>query len=176
MKNVLRVDLSSKKIVSCILIIAVMLFEIDGVIAKIGDSTIEIFEIEPYQTDCSGSLSFPQKCLIVDGRLFYDAIIGFEFVEGYSYKIKVKKTQIYDEKNVPMDRGIYEYRVMSVISKEKVSINDAEDTDDQSSIDGNKEEGEASKENNQPKIDEKSLNREKNIFGKLWNFIRSLFR
>ena len=43
---------------------------------------------------------------------------------------------------------------MSVISKEKVSINDAEDTD-QSSIDGNKEEGEASKENNQPKIDEK---------------------
>jgi len=107
------------KILGIVLIATIFLFGISFVAAEIGDSSIETFEIESSQVDCTGV--GPQKCLVVNGQLFYDGIEGFEFEEGYEYKLRVNKTQIYDETNAPADASIYKYTLVEIISKEKVS-------------------------------------------------------
>ncbi len=114
------------KILSIIFIATIFLFGISFVVAEIGDSTIETFEIESSQVDCTGLDS--QKCLIVNGEFFHGGIRGFEFEEGYEYNLQVNKTQIYDETNVPEDdASFYKYTLVEIISKQKVPDGDVED-------------------------------------------------
>lgn len=115
----------NSKILGIVFITTIFLFGISFVLVEIGDSTIETFEIESSQVECTGV--GPQKCLIVNGQLFYDGIEGFDYEEGYEYKLRVNKTQIYDETNAPADTSIYKYILVEIISKQKVSDSDVEE-------------------------------------------------
>lgn len=75
-------------------------------------TTVETFEIDPELKDCVGVA--PQKCMVVNGGLFYDQIEGFSFEEGYQYTIKVEKTE---KENVPADASKYNYVLVEVVSK-----------------------------------------------------------
>ena len=54
-------------------------------------NTGEIMEITvgPDLVDCVGVA--PQKCLVVDGSLFYDGIDSFNYSEGYTWRLKVER-------------------------------------------------------------------------------------
>ncbi|WP_223148885.1 DUF4377 domain-containing protein [Aquimarina sp. RZ0] len=70
--------------------------------------------------DCQGV--GPQKCLLVrespeaEWQFFYDQIEGFEYEEGYKYKIKVSISSI---KNPLEDGSSLQYKLIKVISKQK---------------------------------------------------------
>lgn len=104
------------------LVLATFIFWIGPATAEVGDSTIEIFEIGPSKVDCYGAFPIPQKCLIVNGSVFYSSIRGFDYEEGYEYTLKINKTQEYDETSAPLDSpSIYRYSLVEEISKQKVS-------------------------------------------------------
>lgn len=72
------------------------------------------------KADCVGVA--PMKCLVVkeagsdEWTLFYDAIEGFDYEEGYEYVLEVKRSAI---ENPPMDASSIRTELVRVISKEK---------------------------------------------------------
>ena len=82
--------------------------------------------VNSYTEECVGEME--GNCLLVqegdqigtdDWSLFYyeDSIEGFDYEPGYIYHLKVKKKKI---KNPPMDGSSISYRLVRVMSKEKV--------------------------------------------------------
>ncbi|UCD98646.1 MAG: META domain-containing protein [Chloroflexota bacterium] len=71
--------------------------------------------------DCVGVS--PQKCMLIkenpedEYTLFYDQIEGFEYEEGYTYKLVVKEEQI---ENPPADASSIKWSLVRVESKETV--------------------------------------------------------
>ena len=81
-------------------------------------STGEIMEITvgPDLVDCVGVA--PQKCLVVNGTLFYDTIDSFNYSEGYTWRLKVERYDAWpDLDEPPQDAGRYGYRIVDVVSK-----------------------------------------------------------
>ena len=81
-------------------------------------STGEIMEITvgPDLVDCVGVA--PQKCLVVNGSLFYDGIDSFNYKEGYTWRLKVERYDAWpDLDEPPQDAGRYGYRIIDVVSK-----------------------------------------------------------
>ena len=81
-------------------------------------NTGEIMEITvgPDLVDCVGVA--PQKCLVVDGSLFYDGIDSFNYSEGYTWRLKVERYDAWpDLDEPPQDAGRYGYRIIHVVSK-----------------------------------------------------------
>ncbi|MBB1140513.1 DUF4377 domain-containing protein [Myroides sp. WP-1] len=76
--------------------------------------------IGPKKVDCTGV--GPMKCLQVketeDGEwtLFYTSIEGFEYEEGYNYKLEVRRE---DVPNPPADAPSIRYILVKEISKTK---------------------------------------------------------
>ena len=66
----------------------------------------------------------PQECLQVRERadagwqLFYDPIVGFDYVAGYRYVLSGARRPILDP---PADGSSAEYRLLAVISKTRVA-------------------------------------------------------
>jgi heat shock protein HslJ len=85
-----------------------------------GERTIYV---GPILVDCEGE--GPQKCMLVrenledDYTLFYDQIEGFEYEEGFEYKIIVKEDQV---ENPPAGGSSLKWSLVSVESKEPVPI------------------------------------------------------
>ena len=68
-------------------------------INKNSEEFIEVY-LEPYRKTCYGP--FKRKCFVMkNGQFFYDNIIGFEYEEGFRYKLKINKVQKYDLKRCP---------------------------------------------------------------------------
>ena len=60
----------------------------------------------------------PMQCMVVDGNLFYDRIDGFDFVQGYVYRLKIERYDAWpDEEEPPQDASKYGYRLIETISK-----------------------------------------------------------
>ncbi|MDE1466291.1 DUF4377 domain-containing protein [Aurantiacibacter sp. D1-12] len=66
----------------------------------------ELFEISAHSVPCEGV--GPMRCLIVNDELFYDAIEGYEHVEGQSASICVERAR--RPAPVPADASLYTYR------------------------------------------------------------------
>ena len=66
--------------------------------------------------DCEGVPSM--KCLVVNGELFYDTIEGFDYQEGYYYRLRIVREDLYPEEEPPQDASRYEYRLVEVLSEE----------------------------------------------------------
>jgi hypothetical protein len=79
------------------------------------DENVEIMTVGSELKDCVGV--GPMECMVVDDKFFYDDIEGFDYEEGYTYEIKVKKTEI---ENPPMDGSSIKYELLEVISKKSV--------------------------------------------------------
>ncbi len=72
------------------------------------------------KADCTGVA--PQKCLQIKEKqsdewtYYYDAIEGFDYEEGYNYKIKVEVSKI---DNPPADASSEKYTLVEIIEKVK---------------------------------------------------------
>ncbi len=86
-------------------------------------STTETWIIGPEFVDCEGGAG-PQLCMRIrkspDGewQLFYGAIDGFEYEEGYQYEIVV---QIDPVENPPADGSSLQYTLVELVDKEAVT-------------------------------------------------------
>ena len=58
------------------------------------------------------------QCMVVDGELFYDRIDGFDYEQGYVYKLKIERYDAWpDRAEPPQDASRYGYRLIETISK-----------------------------------------------------------
>ncbi len=79
------------------------------------------FFVHESMVDCEGAS--PMRCMQVRGSeseewtWFYDGVEGFEHEEGYRYELRVEVT---DVENPPADGSSKRYRLVEVVSKEKV--------------------------------------------------------
>ena len=86
--------------------------------------TYEIIYIADAKADCVGIA--PQKCLQIkeDGKpdwtYFYDEIEGFDYEEGFFYKIKVN---IMEVENPPADGSSLHYKLIEILDKSKAPLN-----------------------------------------------------
>lgn len=87
------------------------------------DSAEKMIYVGPVLVDCQGE--GPQKCMLVkeipedEYTLFYDQIEGFDYEEGYEYKLVVKEEQI---DNPPAGSSSLKWSLVRVESKEPVPI------------------------------------------------------
>jgi hypothetical protein len=78
----------------------------------------EVLFVDSQLVDCLGVV--PQKCLKTKANeadnwtFFYDQIKGFEFEEGYRYKLQVEITQ---QKNSPQDGSSLHYKLIKVLER-----------------------------------------------------------
>ncbi|HSI71386.1 MAG TPA: DUF4377 domain-containing protein [Gillisia sp.] len=95
---------------------------------SISGDTIQVADmmVNSYTVECVGEME--GNCLLVqegdqigseDWSLFYyeDSISGFDYEPGYIYHIKVQKKKV---KNPPADGSSISYRLVRIVSKEKV--------------------------------------------------------
>lgn len=76
------------------------------------DQELLTMNIAPELADCVGVSQ--QKCMIVNGKYFYDTISGFEHEAGYHYILRVAKST---RTNVPADASAYTYTLVKEIIK-----------------------------------------------------------
>lgn len=80
----------------------------------------KILFVSDVKMDCTGVA--PQKCLQIKEKesdnwtYFYNDIEGFDYEEGYTYKIKVEVSEV---ENAPADASSLKYTLLEVIEKTK---------------------------------------------------------
>jgi hypothetical protein len=83
--------------------------------------TITLF-VHEHRVDCQGEM--PRKCLQVRNSpsdawtYFYDSIAGFRYEESFRYELRVS---VETKDNPPADKSSRSYRLIEVISKERVT-------------------------------------------------------
>lgn len=98
----------------------------DKVSVPIAEEAVEkTIYVGPKLVDCVGVT--PQKCMLVkenpedEYTLFYDQIEGFEYEEGFEYKLVIKEEQV---ENPPADASSIKWTLVSVESKEPIAKSD----------------------------------------------------
>ena len=87
------------------------------------DAVEKTIYVGPVLVDCEGV--GPQKCMLVRNNpqdeytLFYDQIEGFDYEEGYEYKLVVREEAI---ENPPADASSIKWTLVRVESKDPVPI------------------------------------------------------
>ena len=72
--------------------------------------------VGPQTEQCVGEAV--QTCLVVDGELFYDDILGFDFEPGYRYVIRMERFDAWpDRDEPPQDASRYGYRLIEILEK-----------------------------------------------------------
>lgn len=89
-----------------------------GVLRDGEKSEIREVVVGPELKDCVGIA--PMQCMVVDGELFYDGIDGFDYEEGYEYRLKIEEFDAWPGQEPPQDAGRYGYRLIEIISKTAV--------------------------------------------------------
>lgn len=80
------------------------------------DSEVLEVTVGPELKECVGVA--PMQCMVVDGELFYSSIDGFDYEEGYVYKLKMERYDAWpDRDEPPQDASRYGYRLIETISK-----------------------------------------------------------
>ena len=106
---------------SVLLLLAVVACQQDGATDEPDESTggvesvVMQVTVGPKLLDCVGVA--PRKCMEVDGQLFYDSIDGFDYQEGYTYRLKIERYDAFPgEEEPPQDASKYGYRLIGVVS------------------------------------------------------------
>lgn len=103
----------------CLSLSIILLCSCKSVKNEASKNNESIIEIASERVDCVGVA--PQKCLQIkeDGKpnweFFYDVIEGFNFTEGFHYKLKIRKEKV---ENPPADSSSIKYILVEVISSE----------------------------------------------------------
>ena len=80
------------------------------------DSRSLLLVVGPELRDCVGVA--PMKCLVVNGELFYDEIKGFDYEQGFIYRLEVVRYDAWpDMEKPPQDASRYGYRLIRIISR-----------------------------------------------------------
>ena len=80
------------------------------------NGTIQEVTVGPELVDCVGS--HPQRCLVVDGELFYDPIDGFRHQAGYRYRLRIERYDRFPgQTEIPQDTGRYGYRLLEILAQ-----------------------------------------------------------
>ena len=58
-----------------------------------------------------------RTCMVVDGGFFYDAIEGFEYETGYTYRLRIGKYDPWGGREPPQDASLYAYRLLEQLEK-----------------------------------------------------------
>ena len=96
----------------CIAAVALIAFACGS---SAGSEVLEVI-VGPELKDCVGV--GPMQCMVVDGELFYSRIDGFDYEEGYVYKLTIERYDAWpDEEETPQDASRYGYRLIETISK-----------------------------------------------------------
>lgn len=94
-------------------------FELTNHIPRaVGETVTNVVQVGPTRIACTGVV--PMECLVVNGELFYDDIEGFVHQEGDTVVLRIEVTQYCDGEvlgDCPMDRGMYEYRLVKELSR-----------------------------------------------------------
>jgi heat shock protein HslJ len=91
-----------------------------------GESVEKTVYVGPELVDCVGVA--PQKCMLVkenpedEYTFFYDQIEGFDYEEGYEYKLIISEEQV---ENPPADASSIKWTLVSIESKKPVASIDA---------------------------------------------------
>lgn len=106
-------------------LVAILLVGLSG----FAQETIKL-KVKENKVPCVGVA--PMECLQVkegstkDWTYFYDSIEGFEYEPGFTYKLKVEKTNKSD--NLPADASAYNYKLKKVLSKKKAKTSKVSQT------------------------------------------------
>ena len=108
---------SPRIIILGVILVAVVIAAIVAFTRLGGGVQGEVSEVVvgPELKDCVGVA--PMKCMVVDGLLFYDPIDGFDYEEGYEYRLRIEQFDAWPGQEPPQDAGKYGYRLIEVISK-----------------------------------------------------------
>ncbi len=79
------------------------------------DVVIQEVTVGPEKVPCVGV--GPMICLVVDGKLFYSPIFGFEHKAGTIYRLKIERKQRFTPENAPADANLYEYHLIEILSQ-----------------------------------------------------------
>ncbi len=84
---------------------------------SVGPDYIETIEVTvgPTLARCYGVGE--QTCMVVDGRLFYDGIEGFNYEPGFTYRLRIGKYDPWNGEEPPQDAGRYAYRLLEQLDK-----------------------------------------------------------
>ena len=86
------------------------------------EAVTQLVTVGPSRVDCVGVA--PQRCLVVDGDLFYDTIEGFSHVEGTSYVLEVERQRMCGGRTgatCPADASAFRYILKRVVSQSDLS-------------------------------------------------------
>ena len=88
---------------------------------EIGTSSwVQEITVGPARQECYGP--FRRMCLIVGGSFFYEEIDGFTHEPGYEYRLRVERYDAFPGQKEPFqDAGRYAYRLLEVLSKNRVA-------------------------------------------------------
>src|SRR5690606_35843950 len=87
-------------------------------------NTAKIILVASTKANCTGVA--PQKCLQIkeigqtDWSFLYQAIEGFDYVEGFYYKLKVEVSEV---ENPEADASSLHYKLIEIIEKSKTPFN-----------------------------------------------------
>ena len=86
---------------------------------EVQDPTPVLFIVAPYRETCQGVVE--QQCFLVkkdeqdSWTYFYDTIIGFDYEEGFTYRLLVRQETV---TNPPADGSMYRYTLQTILAKE----------------------------------------------------------
>ena len=83
--------------------------------ATSGETMVMEVVVGPKLEDCVGS--HPMRCMVVDGSLFYSEIEGFDYEEGYEYRLRIEEYDPWGGEEPPQDASAYNYRLIELLSK-----------------------------------------------------------
>ena len=101
-----------KTIPLCIALAALILLLACG---QSGQKTTLLVTVGSQMEDCEGVETM--KCLLVNGEIFYDTIEGFDFEEGFYYRLRIEREDLYPGEEPPQNTSRYRYRLIEVLSK-----------------------------------------------------------
>ncbi len=76
------------------------------------DAALLQWHIAPQRRPCVGA--GPMECLVVNGKLFYDNVVGFDYEPGYDYTVRVRRSR---RENPPADASAYTYTLVELVDK-----------------------------------------------------------
>lgn len=102
------------------LLLAVVFTGCDGSTDPVGPDGQEYIEtrvvsVGPTLTKCYGLGQ--RTCMVVDGGFFYEAIEGFEYETGYTYRLRIGKYDPWGGDEPPQDASRYAYRLLEQLEK-----------------------------------------------------------
>ena len=78
-----------------------------------------LITVESELRDCQRM--YPVECMVVNGELFYSSIEEFQYQEGFHYRLRVERHDLYHgQEDPPGDETRYRYRLIDIVSKTPV--------------------------------------------------------